>query len=104
MLTEKASDSAIAVFGDNLEPLIMQPPVKNRVCMGFDPAYRTGCKIAVCDETGKVLDTTVVYPTPPQNKKEEAKKVLTDLIKKVNSDKLPLNAFKATSFLPRSSM
>ncbi len=82
MLTEKASDSAIEVFGNNLEPLIMQPPVKNRVCMGFDPAYRTGCKIAVCDETGKVLDTTVVYPTPPQNKKEEAKKTLTDLIKK----------------------
>ena len=82
MLTERASDSAIEVFGNNLEPLIMQPPVKNRVCMGFDPAYRTGCKIAVCDETGKVLDTTVVYPTPPQNKEEEAKKVLTDLIKK----------------------
>ena len=69
-LTERASDAAIGVFADNLEPLIMQPPVKNRVCMGFDPAYRTGCKIAVCDGTGKVLDTTVVYPTPPQNKKE----------------------------------
>ena len=81
-LTERASDAAIGVFADNLEPLIMQPPVKNRVCMGFDPAYRTGCKIAVCDGTGKVLDTTVVYPTPPQNKKEEAKKTLTDLIKK----------------------
>ena len=82
MLTERASDAAINVFADNLEPLIMQPPVKGRVCMGFDPAYRTGCKIAVCDETGKVLDTTVVYPTPPQNRKDEAKKVLTDLIKK----------------------
>ena len=81
-LTERASDAAIGVFADNLEPLIMQPPVKNRVCMGFDPAYRTGCKIAVCDGTGKVLDTTVVYPTPPQNKKEEAKKALTDLIRK----------------------
>lgn len=82
MLTERAAYSAIDVFADNLEPLIMQPPVKNRICMGFDPAYRTGCKIAVCDETGKVLDTTVVYPTPPQNKKDEAKRVLTSLIKK----------------------
>ncbi len=81
-LTEMASEQAIKMFGSNLKPLLMQPPVKDRVTLGFDPAYRTGCKIAVVDGTGKVLDTTVVYPTPPNNKKEEAAKKLSTLIKK----------------------
>ncbi|MBP0981377.1 MAG: RNA-binding transcriptional accessory protein, partial [Oscillospiraceae bacterium] len=83
-LTENAAEQAIKVFALNLKPLLMQPPVKGRVTLGLDPAYRTGCKIAVVDETGKVLDTTVVYPTPPQNKTEEAAKKLTALIKKHN--------------------
>lgn len=83
-LTEKSCNSAIKVFGDNLYQLLMQPPVKNAVTIGFDPAYRTGCKTAVVDGTGKVLDTTVVYPTPPQNKVAEAKAVLKKLIKKYN--------------------
>lgn len=83
-LTENAAEQAIKVFAINLKPLLMQPPVKGRVTLGLDPAYRTGCKIAVVDETGKVLDTTVVYPTPPQNKTEEAAKKLTALIKKYN--------------------
>ena len=81
-LTEKACTAAIKVFGDNLRQLLMQPPVKGMVTMGLDPAYRTGCKISVVDATGKVLDTAVVYPTPPHNKTEEAKKKLTALIKK----------------------
>ena len=83
-LTEMASEQAIKMFGSNLKPLLMQPPVKDRVTLGFDPAYRTGCKIAVVDGTGKVLDTTVVYPTPPHNKKEEAAAKLSALIKKHN--------------------
>ncbi len=82
ILTEKAEESAIRVFGLNLKPLLMQPPLKSSVIMGFDPAYRTGCKIAVVNEYGKVLATTVVYPTPPQNKTEEAKEKLLNLIKK----------------------
>ena len=81
-LTEKACTAAIKVFGDNLRQLLMQPPVKGMVTMGFDPGYRTGCKISVVDATGKVLDTTVVYPTPPQNRTEDAKRKLTALIKK----------------------
>ena len=72
-LTEMASEQAIKIFAVNLKQLLMQPPVKGKVTLGLDPAYRTGCKIAVVDATGKVLDTTVVYPTPPQNKTEEAK-------------------------------
>ena len=80
-LTDLASEQAIKMFGLNLKPLLMQPPVKNKVTMGFDPAYRTGCKIAVVDGTGKVLETGVVYPTPPHNKTEEAKKTLTRMIK-----------------------
>ena len=83
-LTDMASEQAIRMFGLNLKPLLMQPPVRNMVTMGFDPAYRTGCKIAVVDETGKVLDTGVVYPTPPHNKKEEAKRVLASMIRKYN--------------------
>lgn len=82
MLTENAAEQAIKVFALNLKPLLMQPPLKGQVIMGFDPAYRTGCKIAVVDKYGKVLDTTVVYPTPPQNKTQEAAKTLKELIEK----------------------
>ncbi len=81
-LTEKAEDGAIRVFGKNLEQLLMQPPIVNRVVLGWDPAFRTGCKIAVVDTTGKVLDTTVIYPTAPQNKTEESKAVIKKLIEK----------------------
>jgi len=81
-LTERADAQAIGVFSENLKNLLMQPPVKGAVTMGFDPAYRTGCKIAVVDPTGKVLDTTVVYPTPPANRTEEEKKMLSQLIQK----------------------
>ena len=79
-LTDAADEAAIRAFGQNLQPLLMQPPLRNRVTMGFDPAYRTGCKIAVVDETGKVLETGVVYPTPPHNRKDEARKTLTAMI------------------------
>ena len=81
-LTEMAEDGAIKVFGKNLTQLLMQPPIAGRNVLGWDPAFRTGCKIAVVDATGKVLDTTVVYPTAPQNKVEETKKVIKALIKK----------------------
>ena len=81
-LTETAENGAIRVFGKNLEQLLMQPPIVGRVVLGWDPAFRTGCKLAVVDETGKVLDTVVIYPTAPQNKVEEAKTVLKKLIKK----------------------
>lgn len=81
-LTERAEDGAIKVFGKNLEQLLMQPPIANQVVLGWDPAFRTGCKLAVVDATGKVLDTTVIYPTAPQNKVEEAKAVLKKLIAK----------------------
>ena len=81
-LTEKAEAGAIQVFGKNLKQLLMQPPVAGRVVLGWDPAFRTGCKLAVVDETGKVLHTVVIYPTAPQNKVEESKKILKDLIKK----------------------
>lgn len=83
-LTENAEAGAIKVFGKNLKQLLMQPPVAGRVVLGWDPAFRTGCKLAVVDATGKVLDTTVIYPTAPQNKVEESKKVVKDLIKKYN--------------------
>lgn len=81
-LTEKASDSAIKVFSVNLKQLLMQPPVKGKVTLGLDPGYRTGCKVAVVDATGKVLDTGVIYPVPPHNKIEEARKIITNLIRK----------------------
>lgn len=81
-LTEKAEDGAISVFGKNLEQLLMQPPIAGKVVLGWDPAFRTGCKLAVVDATGKVLDTKVIYPTAPQNKVEEAKKELKKLISK----------------------
>ena len=83
-LTEAAEDEAIKVFGKNLTQLLMQPPVAGRVVLGWDPAFRTGCKLAVVDETGKVLDTKVIYPTAPQNKVAESKKILKELIKKYN--------------------
>ena len=79
-LTEKAEEGAISVFGKNLEQLLMQPPIAGHVVLGWDPAFRTGCKLAVVDATGKVLDTKVIYPTAPQNKVEEAKKELKKLI------------------------
>ena len=83
-MTEKAEDGAIKVFGKNLEQLLMQPPIVGKVVLGWDPAFRTGCKLAVVDETGKVMDTVVIYPTAPQNKVEEAKTILKKLIKKYN--------------------
>ena len=83
-LTEKAEDGGIKVFGKNLEQLLMQPPIAGRVVLGWDPAFRTGCKLAVVDATGKVLDTVVIYPTAPQNKIPEAKTILKRLIKKYN--------------------
>lgn len=78
-LTDEANEQAIRTFALNLRPLLMQPPVRGQVTLGFDPAYRTGCKLAVVDETGKVLETAVIYPTPPHNKTEEAKKTLRRL-------------------------
>lgn len=83
-LTEKAEEKAIKVFGQNAKQLLLGAPIKGKTVMGFDPAYRTGCKIAVIDETGKVLDTATVYPTAPQNDVEGAKKVLLNLIEKHN--------------------
>lgn len=84
MLFENASEAAIKVFSANLRQLLLAPPVKDTVTLGLDPAYRTGCKIAVVDDTGKVLDTTVVYPTPPQSKTVQAEKTLVELIHKYN--------------------
>ncbi len=83
-LTEKAEIQAIKVFGKNAKPLLLAPPLKGYTVMGFDPAYRTGCKIAIIDETGKLLDTTTVYPTEPQNDVDGAKAKLKELIKKYN--------------------
>ena len=83
-LTERAEEGAIKVFGKNLEQLLMQPPIVGRVVLGWDPAFRTGCKLAVVDGTGKVLDTVVIYPTAPQHKVAESKKILKDFIKKYN--------------------
>ena len=85
-LTDLAQERAIKVFGKNLQGLLLQPPIKNAVVMGFDPAYRTGCKIAVVDKNGKLLDYTTVYPTKPQNKVEEAKASLKKLIEKYKVD------------------
>lgn len=83
-LTEKAEDSAIEIFGKNLTQLLMQPPIVGQVVLGWDPAFRTGCKLSVVDATGKVLDTIVVYPTEPQNKVEETKKIVKGLIERYN--------------------
>lgn len=85
-LTERAEDGAISVFGKNLEQLLMQPPIAGKVVLGWDPAFRTGCKLAVVDATGKVLDTKVIYPTAPQNKVEQSKIELKKLIKKYHID------------------
>ncbi len=85
-LTEKAEDGAIRVFGKNLEQLLLQPPIAGKVVLGWDPAFRTGCKLAVVDATGKVLDTRVIYPTAPQNRVEESKRELKRLIEKYNVD------------------
>lgn len=86
LLTASANEQAIKMFESNLKPLLLQPPLKNKIVLGLDPAYRTGCKIAVVDQTGKVLDTCVVYPTPPQNKTAEAMEKLTEFINKYNVD------------------
>lgn len=84
ILTENAESGAIKVFGKNLEQLLLQPPIADRVVLGWDPAFRTGCKLAVVDATGKVLDTKVIYPTEPHNKVEESKAIVKNLIKKYN--------------------
>ena len=89
-LTEKAGEKAIKVFGQNAKQLLMQPPIKNVTVIGFDPAYRTGCKIAVIDVTGKLLDTATIYPTEPQNDIVGARKVLLDLIEKYNVDMIAI--------------
>lgn len=83
-LTDKACESSIKVFGENTRQLLMQPPVKGNVTLGLDPGYRTGCKVAVISETGKVLDTGVIYPVPPHNKIDEAKQIVKNLVKKHN--------------------
>ena len=83
-LTDRAQDGAIEVFGKNLKQLLLQPPIAGQTVLGWDPAFRTGCKLAIVDPTGKVLDTTVIYPTAPHNKVEESKKVLKALIEKYN--------------------
>lgn len=85
-LTDKAEEGAIKIFSSNLEQLLMQPPVQGKTVLGWDPAFRTGCKLAVCDPTGKILDTRVIYPTAPQNKVEEAKRVLTSLCDRYGID------------------
>jgi uncharacterized protein len=85
-LTDRASEQAIKMFEVNLRPLLLQPPVKGKVTLGLDPGYRTGCKVAVVDETGKVLATSVIYPVPPHNKIEESKKIIKDLIYKHSVD------------------
>ena len=90
ILTEKAEDGAIAIFADNLKQLLMQAPIVGKVVLGWDPGFRTGCKIAVVDPTGKVLDTTVIYPTPPKNQVKEAMAVIHKLIEKHKVDIIAL--------------
>lgn len=85
-ITEKAEDESTKIFGLNLENLLMQPPMKGKMVLGFDPAYRTGCKLAIVDETGKMLDISVIYPHEPKNEKEKSKQILLDLIKKYKID------------------
>ena len=89
-LTEKAQDGAIKVFGKNLNQLLMQPPIVGKTVLGWDPAFRTGCKIAVVDDTGKVLDTTVIYPTAPQFRIEESQRIINAMIKKYHVDLISL--------------
>ena len=100
-LTEKAEDGSIKVFGKNLEQLLMQPPIVGKVVLGWDPAFRTGCKLAVVDETGKVLDTTVVYPTAPttEAKIKAAKETVKKMIEKYHID-LISHANNGVAFLP----
>lgn len=86
IMTDRANEQAIRMFDVNLRPLLMQPPLKGRVTIGLDPAYRTGCKVAVVDETGKVLATSKIFPVPPHNKIEESKKILNDLVDKYKVD------------------
>ena len=86
ILTDRASEQAIHMFEVNLRPLLLQPPVKGKVTLGLDPGYRTGCKVAVVDDTGKVLATSVIYPVPPHSKIEESKRIIKDLIAKHNVD------------------
>lgn len=95
-LTDTANEQAIKMFEVNLRPLLMQPPLKNKVILGLDPAYRTGCKIAVIDTNGGVLDTTVIYPTPPQSKIEESEVKLTHFIEKYNVDIISIGNGTAT--------
>ncbi|AKL93834.1 RNA binding S1 domain-containing protein [Clostridium aceticum] len=102
ILTERAEEEAIKVFGKNTKPLLLIPPVKDMRVLAIDPSYRTGCKIAVLDETGKLLDYTTIYPNAPQNKVEEAKKVLKELIDKYKIDIIPIGngtASRETEFL-----
>ncbi len=89
-LTEIAENRSIVTFKSNLKELLLEPPVKNKVVLGFDPAYRTGCKLAIVDANGKVLYTGVIYPTPPQNKIEEAKKVIKEIVTKYKVDLISL--------------
>ncbi len=89
-LTERAEDGAIVVFGKNLKQLLMQPPIADKVVLGWDPAFRTGCKLAIVDATGKVLYTKVIFPTAPQNKIEESKKIVLDLVKKYGIELISL--------------
>ena len=89
-LTEDAEEGAVKVFGANLTQLLMQPPVRGKTVLGWDPAFRTGCKLAVCDPTGKILDTRVIYPTPPQNRVEESVKTLRSLCDKYSVDIISL--------------
>ncbi len=95
-LTDSANEQAIKMFEFNLKPLLMQPPLKGKVILGLDPAYRTGCKIAVINENGSVLDTSVIYPTPPQNKVEESELILTRLIEKHKVDVISIGNGTAT--------
>ena len=85
-LTDKANEQAIKMFEVNLKPLLMQPPLKDKVILGLDPAYRTGCKVAVIDQNGNVIDKTVIYPTPPHNQIEKSEEIISDLVKKHNVD------------------
>lgn len=89
-LTDNASEQAIKMFEVNLKPLLMQPPLKNKTILGLDPAYRTGCKIAIIDKNGNVIDTSIIYPTPPHNKIEESEAIISKLIKKNHVDAISI--------------
>ena len=89
-LTDKANEQAIKMFEVNLKPLLMQPPLKDKVILGLDPAYRTGCKVAVIDQNGNVIDKTVIYPTPPHNQIEKSEEIISDLVKKHNVDAISI--------------